>query len=74
MELTMSFHVQGRIEGICDAIIKVFARKFGSEPNDLREKLVKMKQSDLEDISYDLAVAKNVQQFLNQVEEKLPNK
>ena len=45
MELTTSFHMQGRkegkrdgkIEGICDAIVKVFSRKFGSEPNDLRE-------------------------------------
>ena len=86
MELTTSFHMQGRkegkregkkdgrIEGICDAIVKVFARKFGSEPNDLREKLIKMKQSDLEDVNYDLAVAKNVQQFLDQVEEKLPKK
>jgi hypothetical protein len=79
MEYTTYYHTQGWIkgrdegkaEGKAEMVAYSFKKKFGFEPRDLKENLLKLSPEMLDDLNYSLLTTNDAQHFLQIVEKEL---
>ncbi|ACV63968.1 hypothetical protein Dtox_3228 [Desulfofarcimen acetoxidans DSM 771] len=79
MEYTTYYHTQGwikgrdegRAEGRAEMLVNSFKKKFGTEPQGLRDNLLKLSPEILDDLIYTLFTSNDAQHFLQMVEKEL---
>jgi hypothetical protein len=79
MEYTTYYHTQGwikgrdegRAEGRAEMLVNSFKKKFGTEPQGLRDNLLKLFPEILDDLIYTLFTSNDAQHFLQMVEKEL---